>query len=53
MAYNYYQVYVSEFISVLLSINKSLSSGTLPPNWKCTNVTPIHKRGVQNLACNY
>ena len=46
---------VSEFISVPLSIlfNKSLNSGTLPPDWKCANITPIHKKGVQNLACNY
>ena len=46
---------VSKFISVPLSIlfNKSLNSGTLPPDWKCANVTPIHKKGVRNLACNY
>ena len=46
---------VSEFISVPLSIlfNKSLNSGTLPPDWKRANVTPIHKKGVRNLACNY
>ena len=37
---------VSEFISVPLSIlfNKSLNSGTLPSDWKCANVTPIHKK---------
>ena len=46
---------VSEFISVPLSIlfNKSLNSSTLPPDWKCANVTPIHKKDAQNLACNY
>ena len=46
---------VSEFISVPLSIlfNKSLNSGTLPSDWKCANVTPIHKKGARNLACNY
>ena len=46
---------VSEFISVSLSIlfNKSLNSGTLPSDWKCANVTPIHKKGARNLACNY
>ena len=46
---------VSEFISVPLSIlfNKSLNSGILPPDWKCANVTPIHKKGAQNVACNY
>ena len=46
---------VSEFISVPLSIlfNKSLNNGTLPPDWKCANVTPIHKKGARNLACNY
>ena len=46
---------VSEFISVPLSIlfNKSLNSGTLLPDWKCANVTPIHKKGARNLACNY
>ena len=34
---------VNEFISVPLSIlfNKSLNSGTLPPDCKCVNVTPI------------
>ena len=46
---------MSEFISVPLSIlfNKSLNSGTLPSDWKCANVTPIHKKGARNLACNY
>ena len=46
---------VSEFISVPLSIlfNKSLNSGILPPDWKCANVTLIHKKGAQNLACDY
>ena len=46
---------VSEFISVPFSIlfNKSLNSGTLPSDWKCANVTPIHKKGARNLACNY
>ena len=46
---------VSEFISVPLSIlfNKSLNSGTLTSDWKCANVTPIHKKGARNLACNY
>ena len=33
--------------------NKSLNSGILPPDWKCANVTPIHKNGARNLACNY
>ena len=46
---------VSEFISVPLCIlfNKSLNSGILPTDWKCANVTPIHKKGARNLASNY
>ena len=39
---------VSEFISVPLCIlfNKSLNSGILLTDWKCANVTPIHKKGA-------
>ena len=42
---------VSEFISVPLSIlfNKSLNSGTLPPDWKCANVTPIFTKKVHEI----
>ena len=45
----------SEFISVPLSIlfNEPLNSGILPPDWKYANVTPIHKNGAGNLACNH
>ena len=37
---------VSEFISLPLSIlfNKSISSSILSPDWKCANLTPIHKK---------
>jgi len=37
---------VSEFISVPLCIlfNKSLNSDILLTDWKCANVTPIHKK---------
>ena len=40
---------VGEFISVPLSIlfNKSLKSGTSPPDWKCANVTPSNKKGCK------
>jgi len=46
---------VGESISLPLSIifTKSFNSGILPHDWKSTNVTPIHKKGAQNLVSNY
>ena len=46
---------MGEFISVPLSIifNKSFNSGSLPQDWKCAHVTPIHKKGARDLVSNY
>ena len=46
---------MGDFISVPLSIifNKSFNSGSLPQDWKCAHVTPIHKKGARNLVSNY
>ena len=46
---------MEEFISVPLSIifNKSFNIGSLPQDWKCAHVTPIHKKGARNLVSNY
>ena len=32
---------------------ESLKTGCLPPDWKKTNITPIHKSGKKNNASNY
>ena len=32
---------------------KSFDSGTLPAEWKCSKVTPIHKKGSKTCAANY
>ena len=48
---------VNEFIFlyhyVAILFNKLLNSGILPTDWKCVNITPIHKKGARNLAGNY
>ena len=33
--------------------NKSLQEGTVPDDWKCANVTPIHKKGTKSDPGNY
>ena len=33
--------------------NLSLSSGTLPAEWKASNITPVYKAGDKNLVSNY
>ena len=45
----------SQQISIPLSIifNKSFQSGVLPQDWKVAYITPIHKKGSRNVACNY
>ena len=45
----------SEQLSIPLSIlfNKSFQSGVLPSEWRIVFVTPIHKKGSQQLASNY
>ena len=45
----------SQQISLPLSIlfNKSFQSGHLPHDWKIAYITPIHKKGSQNVAGNY
>ena len=32
---------------------KSLISGEIPEDWKCANVTPIHKKGSKKIPGNY
>ena len=45
----------SQQISLPLSIlfNKSFQSGHLPRDWKIVYITPIHKKGLRNVAGNY
>ena len=46
---------VGEFIAIPLSIisSESFNSGTLPHDWKNSQVTPIHKKGARNNVSNY
>ena len=45
----------AEEISPVLNVifTKSLSSGTLPSDWKKANICPVFKKGRQDNACNY
>ena len=43
--------YVSSPISLLL--NKTLTAGTIPGDWKKARVAPIFKKGARNKAENY
>ena len=45
----------SQQISLPMSIlfNKSSQSGHLPRDWKIAYITPIHKKGLRNVAGNY
>ena len=45
----------SQQISLPFSIlfNKSFQSGHLPCDWKIAYITPIHKKGLRNVAGNY
>ena len=45
----------SQQISLPFSIlfNKSFQSGHLPHDWKIAYITPIHKKGSQNVVGNY
>ena len=44
--------HLAEPLAIIM--NKSLSSGTVPNDWKIAHVTPIYKnKGAQNLAINY
>ena len=33
--------------------NQSLTTGQVPGDWKCANVTPVFKKGSKKEACNY
>ena len=33
--------------------NYSLKTGQIPRDWKAAHVTPVHKKGVKELAENY
>ena len=33
--------------------NESLTTGQVPSDWKCANVTPVFKKGSKKEACNY
>ena len=46
---------VGEFIAIPLSIifSKSFISGTLPHDWKNSQVIPIHKKGARNNVSDY
>jgi len=45
----------AEEISPVLNVifTKSLSSGTLPSDWKKANICPVFKKGRRDNACNY
>ena len=32
---------------------QSLTTGEVPGDWKCANVTPVLKKGSKKEACNY
>ena len=34
-------------------LNKLFSSGLLPNEWKCAEITPLHKKGSKSLSENY
>ena len=38
---------------LLIIFKKSLDYGLLPDDWKCSNVSPIFKKGSKSQTCNY
>jgi len=40
-------------LPLTLIFRKSLDEGVLPEEWKCANITPIHKKGLRSEAENY
>ena len=42
-------------ISIVLTFiyNQSLSSGTVPADWRMANISALHKKGPKDLAENY
>ena len=40
-------------VPLTMLYKKSLSTGELPEDWKCGNITPIHKKGSKGAASNY
>ena len=42
---------INEFLTLLF--NLSLQTGKLPWQWKCSNITPIFKKGSKNSPQNY
>ena len=40
-------------IPLAILFNKSMSSGHVPADWKCANITPIYKKGKKCEAGNY
>jgi len=40
-------------LPLTLIFRKSLDEGVLPEQWKCANITPIHKKGLRSEAENY
>ena len=40
-------------VSLTLIFRKSLNQSVLPEEWKCVNITPIHKKGLRSEAENY
>ena len=40
-------------LPLTLIFRKSLDEGVLPEEWKCANITPIHKKGLRSEAQNY
>ena len=36
-----------------LIFNKSIETGTVPPDWRCGNITPIFKKGSKSSPGNY
>ena len=43
-----------QLTSILTDLfNKSVETGTIPPDWKEAHVVPIHKKGSRHDPCNY
>jgi len=42
---------LSPFLAKL--INNCINEGIYPHNFKCAQVTPIHKNGPENVCTNY
>ena len=38
---------------VIFTVFKAIASTLLPLSWNTTRITPVHKKGVTNLAENY